>query len=211
VYHDSQPVVPRSNRPRSVLSEKAWLPMIRISLICAVSPSVTVKVRLTRLRSIGVTVVTTSTRQAAAQYWRFELLLGAVGDRLVERKAVTEAHLAQRLQQHVPLELLHADEIDVGDDRALLDDDDDDPAVDVDAHVLEQAGREQRAQRSCALLVVVGVADPKRERREHGARVRALQALDPDVGNRERFDREGRRPDERQGEDQPAQARRAET
>jgi len=44
-----------------VLSEKALLPTMRISLICAVSPSVIVKVRLTRLRSIGVTVVTTST------------------------------------------------------------------------------------------------------------------------------------------------------
>ena len=77
----------------------------------------------------------------------------------------------------------------LGDDRALLDDDDDDVAVDVDAHVLEQAGREQRAQRGGALLVGVGVADAKRQRREHGAGVGALQALDADVLQRERLDR----------------------
>jgi hypothetical protein len=52
--------VSRSNRLRKVDSLNALLPTMRISLMRAGSPSVTVKVRLTRLRSIGVTVVTTS-------------------------------------------------------------------------------------------------------------------------------------------------------
>jgi hypothetical protein len=71
VYQDSQPPVSRSNRPRSVPSLKALLPTMRISLMRASSPSVTVKVRLTRLRSIGVTVVTTSAPyRLRLMYWR---------------------------------------------------------------------------------------------------------------------------------------------
>ena len=64
---------------------------------------------------------------------------------------------------------------------ALVDDDDHDLVLDLDAHVLEQAGGEQRAQRGGALVVGVGVADAKRQRAEHRARVGALQALDADV------------------------------
>ncbi|MCY1383569.1 hypothetical protein D9M69_717100 [compost metagenome] len=60
VYQLSQLPVSRSNRSRSVDSEKAWLPTTRISVILAISPSVTLKFRSTRLRSVGVTVVTTS-------------------------------------------------------------------------------------------------------------------------------------------------------
>ena len=117
-----------------------------------------------------------------------ELLLGAVGERLVERQAFADAEVLQRLDEGVLLELLHADEVDVGDDRALVDDDDGDAVVDVDANVLEEARREQRAQGGSALLVGVGVADPERQRREHRAGVGALQALDADVLQHERLD-----------------------
>ena len=162
-------------------------------MLAPASPSVTVKVTLTRLRSmrrhrghdLGAV-------QAARQVLALELLLGAVGQRLVERQALADADVLQRLDQRVLVELLHADEVDVGDDRALVDDDDEHVAVDVDPHVLEQAGREQRAQRGRALLVVVGVADAKRQRREHGAGVGALQAFDADVLEHERLDRPGR-------------------
>jgi hypothetical protein len=84
--------------------------------------------------------------QASRQVLALELLLGAVGERLVERQALADAEVLQRLDEGVLLELLHADEVDVGDDRALVDDDDGDAVVDVDANVLEEAGREQRAQ-----------------------------------------------------------------
>ena len=60
VYQLNQPPVSKSNKLRRLASEKALLPTRRISLIFAVSPSLTVKVRLTRFRSVGVTVVTTS-------------------------------------------------------------------------------------------------------------------------------------------------------
>ena len=47
------------------------MPTIRISRIFAGSPSVTVKVTLTRLRSCGVTVVTTSAPyRLRVRYWR---------------------------------------------------------------------------------------------------------------------------------------------
>ena len=57
VYQLIMPLVSRSNKPRSFDSLKTLLPTMRISLILALSPSVTLKDKLTRLRSIGVTVM----------------------------------------------------------------------------------------------------------------------------------------------------------
>jgi hypothetical protein len=68
-------------------------------------------------------------------------------------------------------------------------DDDRDAAVDVDAHVLEQPGGEEGTQCRGTLLVAVGVADAKRQRGEHGARIGALQAFDADVLQIEGLDR----------------------
>lgn len=56
----AQPPVSSSNWFRSVDSLMALAPTMRISWILAGSPSVIEKVRLTRLRSTGVTVVCTS-------------------------------------------------------------------------------------------------------------------------------------------------------
>ena len=130
------------------------------------------------------------TVEAAGEVLTLELLLGSIGQRLVERQTLTDAEVFQRLDQRVFLELLHADEIDVGDDRALVDDDHGDAVVDVDAHVLEQAGSEQGAQCGSSLLVGVRVANAKRQGREHGAGVAALQPFDTDVFQHEGFDRE---------------------
>jgi len=58
-------------------------------------------------------------------------------------------------------------------------------------HVLEQAQAEQRPNRGRSLLIAVLVADAKRQRCEHGARLHALQALDPDVAHREGVHRPG--------------------
>ena len=120
--------------------------------------------------------------EAARQVLALELLLGAVDERLVERQALADAEVLQRLDQVVLLELLHADEVDAGDDRrAPRRSPPTTSPVDVDPHVLEQARGEQRAQRRGALLVGVGVADAERQRREHGAGIGALQAFDADV------------------------------
>ena len=138
--------------------------------------------------------------ETAREVLALELLLGAVGQRLVERQAFADADFAQRLQDRVLLELLHADEVDVGDDRPLLDDNDHHLAFDLDAHVLEQAGGEQRTQCGRALVVVVGVADTKGQRREHGAGIRALQALNANVDDDEGLDSPGRADVQRTGE-----------
>ena len=71
VYQLSQLPVSESNKSRKVLCENALAPAILMSLILAVSPSTTAKLRLTRLRSIGVTVVTTSVAyMLLLMYWR---------------------------------------------------------------------------------------------------------------------------------------------
>jgi hypothetical protein len=71
VYQVSQPLLVSSNWSRSVDSENTWLPTMRISLMRAASPSLTVKVTLTRLRSSGVIVVTTSAPyRLRDRYWR---------------------------------------------------------------------------------------------------------------------------------------------
>src|SRR3990167_6555918 len=72
-----------------------------------------------------------------------DLLLGAVDQVAVEGQPFTDARVLQRLDQDVLVELFQADEGDGLDDRALFDDQHRDAAVDLDAHVLEQAGGKQ--------------------------------------------------------------------
>mmetsp|Transcript_13957 Transcript_13957/g.38069 ORF Transcript_13957/g.38069 Transcript_13957/m.38069 type:complete len:298 (-) Transcript_13957:2091-2984(-) len=129
--------------------------------------------------------------EAAREVLALEFLLGTVGQRLVEGLALADADVLQRFGQGLGVELLEADEVDVGDDRALVDDDDDGIALDADANVLEQAGCEQRAQRRGAFFIVVRVTDAEGQRREHGAGVGALQAFDADVLQHEGVDRPG--------------------
>ena len=138
-----------------------------------------------------------SSNPKAADAWN------AMGDVLVVRgrradaeaafsKAIADSEVFQRLDERVLVEFLQADEVDVGDHRPLFDDDDDHAVVDVDAHVLVQAGGEQRAQRRRALVVAVSVTDAKGQRGEHGAGVAALQAFDADVLEHEGLDGPGR-------------------
>ena len=171
-------------------SRKASAPTMRMSLMRAASPSVIVKVTLTRLRSIGVTVVTTSAPyRLRLRYWRLISCSARSISALSNGRPFADAGVLQRLGQRLLVEFLQADEVDRGDDGAFVDDHDGRRALDLDAHVLEQAGGEQRAQRGRALLVVVGVADAERQRAEHGAGVGALQAFDADV-----LQHEGRQP-----------------
>ncbi len=202
VYQLIQPPLSWSNRLSSVDSLKALLPTTCTSRMRADSPSVTVKVRLTRLRSMGVTVVTTSrVVEAAAHVLALELLLGAVGQRLVVGAAIGQAHFAQRLLQRGLVEFLGADEVDVGNGRSLFDDHHQHVAVDVDAHVLEQPQVEQRTDGGGAALVVVGVAHAQRQRREDRTGFDALQAFDADVAHREGLDGPGCRGCERAGDE----------
>ena len=129
--------------------------------------------------------------EAAADVLALELLLGPVGERLVERTALGQTHVAQRLEQGFLVELADAGEIDVGNRRALFDDDHHHIVLHLDAHVLEQPQREQRADRRSGLLVGVGLAHAQRHGGEHGAGLDTLQALDADVAHGEGRHRQG--------------------
>ena len=129
--------------------------------------------------------------EAAREVLALQLLLGAVGQGLVEGLAFADADVLQRLGQGFGVEFLQPDEVDVGDDGALVDDDDDGIALDADTHILEQAGGEQGAQGGGAFFIVVGVADAEGQRGEHGTRVGTLQAFDANVLEYEGVDRPG--------------------
>jgi hypothetical protein len=126
---------------------------------------VIVKVTLTRLRSIGVTVVTTSAPyRLRDRYWR---LISCSARSTSARSKGRPSPMPASFSDLTNVSLSNSfspTKLDAGDDGALVDDDDDDLAFDLDAHVLEQAGGEQRAQRGGALVVVVGVADAERQR-----------------------------------------------
>ena len=66
-------------------------------------------------------------------------------------------------------------------------------AVNLDAHVLEQARGEQRTQARGAFVIRVSVAHTERQRAEHRAGIRALQAFDPDVSKDKGLDGKGRK------------------
>ena len=65
--------------------------------------------------------------------------------------------------------------------------------LDLEAHVLEEAGGEQRAHRLLRLLLVHGLADLDRQVAEHRAGLGALQALDADVPDDEGLEATARR------------------
>ncbi len=138
-----------------------------------------------------------------------DLLLGAVERRAVEDARLGEADLLQRLLQRFGVEFLVADDVDLADRRALLDDDDEDAVVfHLEPHVAKETGREQRLHRLRRLLVVETLADLDGQVREHRARLGALDALDADVLDDERLDRRRQRrrePERRDERDQNAQ------
>ena len=138
--------------------------------------------------------------QAAVDVLALELLLGLVGQGLVKGAAFGQADVAQGLGQCVLVELLGADEIDGGNGRAFFNDHHQHVAVDFQAHVLEQAQREQRADRRRALLVVVGVAHAQRHGRKYGPGLDALQTLDADVLHGKGIHGPGRRGRKRGGQ-----------
>ena len=120
-----------------------------------------------------------------------ELLLDPVDQRAVVRPSGGQARIAQHALQHLIAEFLVAGEVHRGDGGALLHADHEHIALHVKAHVGEQAQAKQRADGRGAFFIVVGFAHTNRQRREHGARLDALQALDTDVAHGERVNRPG--------------------
>ncbi len=91
-------------------------------------------------------------------------------------------------------------------DGPLLHDHHQHVAVALQAHVAEEAGGEQRADRLRRPLVGHGVADLDRQVAEDGAGFGALDAFDPDVLDDERLERRGRdcmKEDEQRGKSKP--------
>ena len=126
--------------------------------------------------------------EAARQILALDLLLGPVDQCPVERQAFPDARILERLDQGVFVKFLQTDETDCFDHWPLFDHHHCDAAVDLDAHVLEKAGREQGTQRSSGLVVGVVVANPKRQRGEDSAGIGTLQALDADILQHKGFD-----------------------
>jgi hypothetical protein len=112
---------------------------------------------------------------AARQVLALQLLLGGLERGAVEYPPLRDPHFTQHLAQVVGLELLDAREIDWRDRRPLLDIHDQHFVLDVEAHVLEEPGREKRAQRLLRLFLGHRLADLDRQVAEHGARLGALQ------------------------------------
>jgi hypothetical protein len=155
------------------------------------SPSVTVKVRLAIALDRRHGGDDLGAVEALVDVLALQLLLGAVGQALVVGTAFGESDLAQRRLQRLLVELARTDEIDVGHGGALLDDHHQHVDVHLEPHVLEQPQPEQRADRRSALLVVVLVTDPERQRGEHRARFDTLQPFHADIAHRERVHRPG--------------------
>ena len=141
---------------------------------------------------------------AARQVLALELLFRALEQGTVEDARLGEADLAQAGLEGVLVEFLDADEGDVGDRRAFVDRDDDHVTFGLDAHVAEESGGEQGADRVCCLLLAEGFAHPDRQIVEDGARLGALDAFDADVLHHEGVERERRRCG-KEGKDEPGQ------
>ena len=127
--------------------------------------------------------------EAARQVLALDLLLGAVEQGPVERSAIGQACIPERRAQNVLVELLVATELDAGDRRPLLDDHHQHVAIDLDAHILEQAQAEQGLDRGRAFFVVVGIAHAHRQGCKDGPCLYPLQPFHPDVTHLERVDR----------------------
>jgi hypothetical protein len=126
---------------------------------------------------------------AARDVLPLDFLLRPVQRRPVEDPGVGQADFLQCLLQRVGVELLVARDVDPADGRPFLDDHDEDAVLHFEPYVAKKAGREQRLDRLCRLGVVDALADLDGQVREHGARLGALDALDPDVLHDEGFDR----------------------
>jgi hypothetical protein len=131
--------------------------------------------------------------EAAPGVLALQLLLGAVEQRLVVDLGLLDPGLLQAVLQVVLGELLRALDLDGGDRRALLHEDDEHVAVGLEAHVGIEPGGVERLDRGRGLVVVDAVADLDRQVGEDGPGFRALYTLDADVADDEGLDGEDRK------------------
>ena len=145
---------------------------------------------------------------AAVVVLAVQFLGDAIQVEAVEGLAFGQADVLEALQQVFGLQVLVADQGQLVDGGPFDHGDHQDAALVVQAHVLEEAGLVQRAQRLGGLGGVEGVAALDGQVGEHGACADALQAVDADVADRERCERRLRpgRQRERRGQGKCEQA-----
>src|SRR5262249_1414137 len=124
---------------------------------------------------------------AARQVLGLELLLGFFQQAAVEDAALREADMLECFAQLVLVELLLADEVDLGDGRALDNRNDQDIALRLQAHIFKESGGEQRLDGLGCPLFGQGVADLDRQVAEYRSGLSALDALNADVFYQERL------------------------
>ena len=186
MYQDNQSGVDSSIAARSVESLKTLLPVNVIVRMRATSPSSTTIATLTRLRSIGVTVVFTSTPyRPRDRYWRRSSCSERSSSERSKMRPSARPTSRSDLTTCVLVELLDAGQLDGRDGRALVDHDDQHVAVDLELHVLEESAGVQRADGLRAALRIEAVADAHRQVAEDRAGLSALHALDANVADRE--------------------------
>ena len=110
-----------------------------------------------------------------------EFLLGALDHGTVKNARLGKTDIAQRLLQVFRLEGLESGEFQRSDRRTLFQHHHQHLSVDLQTHVLEEAGGEQCLDRRRRLLVGHGVTHLDRQIGEHGPGLGTLNALDPDI------------------------------
>src|SRR4030095_12427696 len=130
---------------------------------------------------------------AARDVLTLHFLLGAIECRAVEDLRFGKSDVLQRLLESVGVEFLVARDVDLADRRALLDDDDQHPALYLEPHIAEEARCEQGLHRGGGLRIVDAIADLDRQIGEDGPRLGAVRALDANVLHDEWIECAGRR------------------
>jgi hypothetical protein len=123
---------------------------------------------------------------ALGQVLLFQLEFRPFQHGTVKNPAFSKAYLGQGVDNILGVELTHAIKGHGGDGRALFDIDDQHVGAGVNLHVAEKAGGVQALNRICSLLFREGLTDLDRQRREHGAGIDPLDAVDLNIAHDKR-------------------------
>ena len=119
--------------------------------------------------------------QTASDVLTLEFLFGFVCKCFVKGTTFRNAHFFQRFDQHVFVKLFEAHPLDFRNRGTLFHNDHQHIALCIETHIFEQPQSKQGANSSRTRLIVVKIANTKRQRGEHGTRLNALQTFDANV------------------------------
>ena len=123
--------------------------------------------------------------EAARKVLALELLLGLIQQGAVENTRLGKAEFTEAAAQPLGFEFLDTGEIDLGNGGTLLRQHHKHPVFDLQPHIAEEPGGEQRADRLLRLFLGHGFADLDRQVAEDCPGLGTLQPLHPDVLDRE--------------------------